>query len=523
MNKRLIAFLSVLLLSVSLTVIPANSAVKAGEICAKSGVTSVASGKKFTCIKSGKKLAWNKGVIISQNNSTLPTNKSSSEFVFESICQHDPNVPSEWKAVELAALSNVGCAHPYRYVLGSTNFGEPKSKLSTESDLQPISACKVSDTKGRPYRYADFPRSASIYTPAISANIQVVPVQFSDLTASTNPESDYGAYFKYVTDYLVNTSDVPISPKTNIYPSYIQLGKKVDFYNSNGQNLADEHGAVDIFISDVLSAISGKIDLSKTDQLVIVPPPSAKSNQIKFHMNFYRNLTNQIGRVLSIYLYGSISTDQTQDRYYGFDPFIYVHEQLFHQMGLDDEYGTWGEAGTASLGLNPTLEQIGMGYWGNMSSANLELLVWDKWKVGFIADSQVLCLNPQISSTNWLRPSTIKGSFTKMAVIPISSSKAIVIESERSTGYNFKLPTTLNGLLVYQVDQELINGGSNNKFGLGVHLLLPSNRKTEQFTHGFLYGDARLIKGDYIDIAGLRITNIESGTFGDVVKVEKVS
>jgi len=523
MNKKLIVFLSIFSLFLTLPLIPVNAAAKAGGACTKAGITSVTSGKTYTCVKSGKKLVWDKGVIISQNKSTSPTNKPGSEFVFESICQHDPNVPTEWKAVELAAINNVGCAHPFRYLQGTTDFGEPKSNLSTESDLKPISACKVSDTKGRPYRYADFPRSSSIYTPAISANIQVVPIQFSDLTANTNPEADYGSYFKYVTDYLVNTSDVLITPKTSIYPSYIQLGKKIDFYNSNGQNLADEHGSVNSFIDDVLSAISGKIDLSKTDQLVIVPPPSAKPNQVRFHMNFYRNLNNQLGRVLSIYLYGSISTDQTQDRYYGFDPFIYVHEQLFHQMGLDDEYGTWNESGPSSLGSNPTLEQIGMGFWGNMSSANLELLAWDKWKVGFIADSQVLCINPQISTVNWLRPSTTKGNFTKIAVIPISSSKAIVVESERSTGYNFKLPTNLNGLLVYQVDQELINGGSNNKFGLGVHLLLPSNRKTEQFTNGFLYGDARLIKGDYIDIAGLRITNIESGTFGDVVKIEKIA
>jgi len=50
--------------------IPANAAVKAGEACKKAGITSVTSGKKFTCIKSGKKLVWNKGV--SKSIATVP-------------------------------------------------------------------------------------------------------------------------------------------------------------------------------------------------------------------------------------------------------------------------------------------------------------------------------------------------------------------------------------------------------------------------------------------------------------------
>jgi hypothetical protein len=37
---------------------------KAGAKCTKAGTTSISSGKKFTCVKSGTKLVWNKGVAI---------------------------------------------------------------------------------------------------------------------------------------------------------------------------------------------------------------------------------------------------------------------------------------------------------------------------------------------------------------------------------------------------------------------------------------------------------------------------
>ena len=42
---------------------------KAGAKCAKAGTTATASGKKFTCIKSGTKLVWNKGVAIKKPSS----------------------------------------------------------------------------------------------------------------------------------------------------------------------------------------------------------------------------------------------------------------------------------------------------------------------------------------------------------------------------------------------------------------------------------------------------------------------
>ena len=74
MNKKLIAFFSILSLSLSLSQAPANAAAKAGAKCAKAGITEVVKGKTYTCIKSGKKLAWNKGVVISAKtpNKTTP-------------------------------------------------------------------------------------------------------------------------------------------------------------------------------------------------------------------------------------------------------------------------------------------------------------------------------------------------------------------------------------------------------------------------------------------------------------------
>ena len=60
--KKLLA----VIVSVAFLVTPLNAvaAVKAGDSCKKAGTTATANGKKFTCIKSGKKFVWNKGVTV---------------------------------------------------------------------------------------------------------------------------------------------------------------------------------------------------------------------------------------------------------------------------------------------------------------------------------------------------------------------------------------------------------------------------------------------------------------------------
>ena len=73
MKKSITLLLSCILFSNMFTV-TAFGAVKAGNPCNKAGSTSIASGKKYTCTKSGKKLTWNKGVAAKKATpTTTPT------------------------------------------------------------------------------------------------------------------------------------------------------------------------------------------------------------------------------------------------------------------------------------------------------------------------------------------------------------------------------------------------------------------------------------------------------------------
>ena len=63
MRKKVLLFVvGALVLSLATPV--ATAAVKPGTKCAKQGQTSTSAGIKYTCVKSGKKLVWNKGVSV---------------------------------------------------------------------------------------------------------------------------------------------------------------------------------------------------------------------------------------------------------------------------------------------------------------------------------------------------------------------------------------------------------------------------------------------------------------------------
>jgi len=78
---RKVMRLSSVLLSLVLvaSVAQAATAPKAGSACKKAGQTITAGGKKYTCVKSGKKLVWNKGVAVKKATPTPTTTPTTSD------------------------------------------------------------------------------------------------------------------------------------------------------------------------------------------------------------------------------------------------------------------------------------------------------------------------------------------------------------------------------------------------------------------------------------------------------------
>jgi hypothetical protein len=77
---RKIALAALLVTSLLVPVSAQAATAKAGASCPKAKATQIVGSKKFTCVKSGKKLVWDKGVAIPKATKPLATSSCSQEI-----------------------------------------------------------------------------------------------------------------------------------------------------------------------------------------------------------------------------------------------------------------------------------------------------------------------------------------------------------------------------------------------------------------------------------------------------------
>lgn len=508
MFKKLIAFVSILFLFLSTPLISANAVAKAGAKCAKAGNTEVVKGKTFTCVKAGTKLIWDKGILTTSNKA----------ISFKSFCDPDPLVPAEWKKLQDWALKYNGCVYSFRYVPGPTVFETPAEKITEVSALKSTDYCKLTNAGNTSTNRRGFPMNDN-FTPTKRANIQVLGVSFKDAPDLDNPMVDHAAEITLFTDTLKNVSDLVINPVVKRVDKYIQLPKNVEEYK-----LYEHLPNTELFSKDVIAAWDPEIDFSDVDYVLIFAPDTLYVQQYNRAGDF-RNFKTAEKQIRAVAAAGPLLSDgtnrnnqyegMTQNQWLPGMPAALIHEGIYHLMGLDDHLAN--EMYLSRNSPNPSnWDDLGTGMWGNMSGMQGELLTWDKWTIGFVADTQVRCAPSDSSTIHWLRPSSSKGSFEKLLVIPLSATQGIAVESRRSTGYNYKYPKASEGALVYTIDT------TETRHGYGMYVKPPAQRATNRQGNGFSRGDAALKKGESVTVSGVKISVINSGSFGDVVKVENV-
>ena len=533
----LVAVLSLSLITAQISV----AAVTPGAKCSKAGATSTYNGKKYTCVKSGKKLVWNKGVAIakpvpvasptptpvatptptptptvSATPTPTPTEVITAEnFRFESLCEKDPFVPTEWAAYQDFARRNdiFSCARPYRFKMVTQPKTTPLQALTPKSSLNNIESCKL--THGQRDGQIAF---SSWINPKIvmnqRLNVQVIPIEFTDFPSSKTVLADHEKYFNYIKSGYYNISDGQVNVNFKIPSSYFKINKKISSYDTGKRY--DRGGGIWNWVSmdmnamfkDIVSAVDPAIDFSNLDLVFFVVPPTTDNDYISHGFPApYPQLRTAEG-FMPYWYFSPPMAEVNRKSWYGVEPFLHLHELMHGMNKLDDHYGD-GEFGR-------TDGDAGTGNWSTMSGMSTDFLFWDKWITYMVSDEQVLCAKTDSTSTHWIKPSNYFGKEEKMLVIPVGSTKVLVVESMRAAGFNLKLPKISEGALVYLVDI------TKTGHGRGINVLRPASRIGSIYERrDFALSDAPLKLGESISSNGFKITVVESGDFGDVIKVEK--
>ena len=142
----------------------------------------------------------------------------------------------------------------------------------------------------------------------------------------------------------------------------------------------------------------------------------------------------------------------------------------------------------------------------------IEHNAWDRYLQGWLDESQVKCLPrntvSSVGITVKINPLVRQNSDIKVAMVPLSSSKILVMESRKNEGFDKLIPER-EGVLVYTVDMKLghLKGGYQTQRRPG--------------SNDPWYEDAALHAGDTIIVDGITVTVVSLSSGGDTVKISQ--
>lgn len=441
------------------------------------------------------------GELVTSNALSKPLSQK-----FESVCDADRSVPRAWLRYQRAALSTLdSCARPYRF-LDVQLSGSPRTKNLSASNSVPF--CGINPGSNFQMGRAMGNHLDPHY------KIHVVGITDNKHRSKSSPEKDYREYFDFLLNGLRSITDVPNSFRITFTSGYRVLADDFSKMKLGFKN--DSNRDRESLAKATIQSFDQDLDFSKFDKLFVFVPPTVSRDVFKHGGTFNTDFRSAEGSVDGPYFGGRID-DFRHPGWISHEPLGLLHE-MFHIAGgvVDDHYGAWPPGTPASRQVGPA--PGGTGNWGNMSGILMDFLAWDKYLAQLIGEDQLLCAKTNESGSYWLRPSTHKTNQPKLLLIPTGPNKAIAVESIRASGFNFKIPSKNHGALVYEIDT------TKTTHGLGVEVIRPSYRPGRGWMRGvrpwqFDYADAALKTGEKLDFPNFTISVIESGSFGDVVRV----
>jgi M6 family metalloprotease-like protein len=560
MKKSLLALTVVFALLLPMNAI---AAVKAGTNCKKAGQTSTYMGKKYTCIKSGKKLVWNKGVLIPKPTPTVTPTPSATPTVTPTPTATPTVTPTPTptrtidptRAVQgQACIRNSGDVVGYNdqkilvvlmcnqfddryfprpggravdqdtgeiappvppkgneptvpsgaaeinpYVKPPVVTSRPLTELTNSTAFEDLSTCRLPD--GDPQltnMTVGFPLPQGRVNFTKKTVVQILPVSFSDVMSDTNPATDYKKSIDVMKSFWENQSYVGSEIEVRTPSKYKQLPNPVLSYQLSSGLFGFEGQKYADFVRLVVNQYDSEIDFSNVETVVVVFPLATTQEQIGTWVVDTQNKFVTSERSIFNYMLAGKGVTKTESS-------AWVHE-YGHALGLTD-----------MRFVDPVNSNIqrpeGLGVFDVMGSGSTvpEILLWSRFLIDVLGPKQVLCISQPSTSTHWIRPLEQRDTELKGLIIPTGTYTAITIESRRSYGWDSFLSPRDQGVLVYTVDTRIPYKRSP------MQILAPIRSLDREW-----YTDSALKAGESVISNGWKITVVESGDFGDVVKVEKV-
>ncbi|MGQ7311070.1 hypothetical protein ACUOFU_05130 [Microbacterium arabinogalactanolyticum] len=313
----------------------------------------------------------------------------------------------------------------------------------------PVEACRLVRSGPQPDVGEGFPVS-SFALPATGETMKAaaIYVDFSDVVGTEQDLAATRAEMENDIDYLTSMSGGAYSVDVVEPAGWVRMPQLSTDYLFVRTSMKDADTA-EIF-TDAVNAADSQIDFSDIDVLWVYVVRGTSTVQTAARMVQLRGrISTADGNVIDDGIILGSNRRTT--------PFTLGHE-MSHVFGMPDLY-----IDVNRPGYDPVLGiRSPYGSWEDLDGPTPEWFAWHRWVLGWIPDEEVVCLPESGKTTVRLRPVEASTSHSPardaLAVIPLSSTKAIVVESRQPLGFDKNL--TQPGVLIYTVDSTLGNGGA---------------------------------------------------------------
>jgi len=329
----------------------------------------------------------------------------------------------------------------------------------------------------------------------------LIPIDFPDLRGESNFRSRVDGQMTILSEWFNTVSEGKLKINWEVAKDWVTLPAKTAQYEiSYSVNLGTVPNGERLF-EDAMKAADPTFDFTNITNVVFLLPKGqtfVKETSQGFSWDkAVVNLKTNEGRINSFSMAG-VFMDAPNKDYWGY----WAHE-FGHEIGL------------SHIGRSRPPAALFSGYdlMASQDGPTRDLSGWLRFLAQWLSDEKVYCKESK-SITKLevtLVPLNSSDKGFKMVVIPLSTTKAIVIESRRETKFSCRMNPAQNGALVYLYDATLTHG---QDFLVPI---APQGRSIVQSPcPASPLIDSVLRTGDKVTFEGVNIENISSGNFEKV-------
>ena len=386
----------------------------------------------------------------------------------------------------------------------SINYSPPSQPSANIENCKVVEKTKNRLSVGPSMLPTGFPRH-TIAQKTGTVKWALIPLDFSDLPGEANFRSRIDDQMKLTSEWFAAASEGKFKIEWVVQDKWVRLPNPTNNYQiGNSVNLHTAPNGPKLF-NDAMTESDKVFDFTGVQTVNFILPKGqdfiTETSQGFPWDAAVKNLVTNEGSVSSFSIPGKFM-DYEKKGYWSY----FVHE-FGHAMALP-HIGSSREP-------NPFL---GLDIMSNQDGESRELSGWMRFVAGWLSDERVYCqeLSTLKSTDITLIPLSQSDSGIKMVVIPVSDTKAVVIESRRENKFSCQMPSKRNGVLVYTYDRTLMHGENFLK------PLTIEGRAIENSSNCMVVGypNPFLYKSEKISIEGITIEVIDSLNY-DKIKIVK--